>query len=240
MKPSILVTLCARGGSKGVKNKNLRPLLGKPLIQHTIDLAKSWNKADCIGVSTDSEAIAEEARKLGVEVPFLRPPELATDQAGKIPVITHALKEMERIHSRTFEYVVDLDATAPIRSLEDLERGWRVSQESGADVVFSVCEARKNPYFNMVVMGEGGQPELVCKPQNGGVVSRQSAPQIWELNASIYFYKRSYLLQNPQTLWEGKARFFEMPEDTAFDIDHERDLWVVEALLRARNQDGAR
>ena len=118
---NILITICARGGSKGVKDKNIRLLSGKPLITHTIDLAKNWDKASKIICSTDSDRIAEVARQSGAEIPFIRPVELATDSVGKIDVIRHALINCEKKYNLRYDIIVDLDCTNPMRTIEDLD-----------------------------------------------------------------------------------------------------------------------
>lgn len=229
--PGVLVTICARGGSKGVPSKNIRPLLGKPLIVHTIEQALEWGKANRVVVSTDSDAIAAIARSAGAEVPFQRPSEMATDTAGKLPVIVHALESSEAVYQRQFDVVVDLDPTSPVRVRADIERGWNRFLEAGRSVCFSVVKARKNPYFNMVERGKDDHIRLV-KEVEGNVTSRQMAPKVWDMNASIYLYARDFLLSHPVSLWQGDPEIFEMPPESAFDIDEERDFVVTEGLLR--------
>src|SRR3990167_8937178 len=118
----ILCTICARGGSKGVPNKNIRELSGKPLIAHTIEQALSTKFIDRVVVSTDAEKIANIASQYGAEVPFLRPQSLATDDAPKLPVVKHAVKFYIENLKFTPDYVIDLDPTSPLRTLEDIER----------------------------------------------------------------------------------------------------------------------
>jgi CMP-N,N'-diacetyllegionaminic acid synthase len=228
---SILVTICARGGSKGLPSKNIRPFLGKPLIAHTIDLAKRWSASARVVVSTDSEEIAQVARRHGAETPFVRPAELATDSAGKLPVIVHALRESERIYGQRFDTVLDMDPSSPFRRLQDIEMGFETFTRTGADTCFSVVKARKNPYFNMVERGPDGKIHLVKEPGRA-TVTRQEAPQVWDMNASIYLFRRAFLLSSPASLWVGAPEIFEMPPESAFDIDLERDLVVTEALMR--------
>lgn len=232
----ILVTVCARGGSKGLPGKNIRPLFGKPLIAHTIELARAWNPAARIVVSTDSEEIAQAGRNAGAETPFMRPPELASDTAGKVPVLTHALRESERFFGERYDRILDLDPTSPIRELSDLDRALKCFESKRLDVCFSVVKARKNPYFNMVERSKDGAIGLV-KPLTGaptGFTGRQAAPEVWDINASIYVYDRDFLLKEPQNLWVGRCEIFEMNAVSAFDIDQERDFVVVEALMRWR------
>lgn len=227
----VLVTICARGGSKGVPSKNIRPLLGIPLIAHSIRHALGWNRTTRVVVSTDSEEISHVAREYGAEAPFLRPAALATDTASKLPVLTHALEESERHYNERYDAVLDLDVTAPVRTLKDIERGWEVFKRSGKPICFSVVKARKNPYFNMVEKDERGAVRLVAQPKTP-FPSRQLAPTVWEINASIYFYTRAFLLSRPTTLWDGDPEFFEMGTECAFDIDEERDFVISELMMR--------
>lgn len=226
-----LITICARKGSKGLPSKNILPLLEKPLIVYSIEQALAWLhpkiSSKRLVVSTDGNEIATLAKKAGAEVPFLRPSELASDTAGKLPVLSHALEECEKLER--YDVVIDLDPTAPIRSTADLTKGFDTFLSKKSDVCFSVTKARKNPYFNMVEEKSDGEVGLV---KAGSFSGRQAAPAVWDMNASIYVYNPAFLRKKPQTLWEGKTSIFEMPPETAFDIDSERDFWVVEALLK--------
>lgn len=228
----ILVTIGVRGGSKGVKGKNIRPLLGKPLIAYTIDQAKAWGKADRVVVTTDSPEIAAIARDCGAEVPFMRPAELATDHAGKLPVIRHALVECERIFKTTYDVVVDLDATSPLRKAHDLDRCLELFESRKATTLFSAVRAHKNPYFNMVEVDSTGNAVL-CKTLPNGVQRRQDAPDVYAMNASIYFYRRAFLLDGKsETPFSDRSVVYEMDELSAFDIDREVDFKVIELFLK--------
>lgn len=230
----ILCTICARGGSKGVKNKNIRELLGKPLIAHTIETAKKWEKFDDIIVSTDSEKIQEIAIEYGAHVPFLRPEELATDEAGKLGVIKHALHFMEQDGCK-YDIIIDLDCTSPLRSVEDIEKAYKKLLDENLDIVYSVCEARKNPYFNMVELDENGIPELSKKPDDK-VLSRQKAPKVYEMNASIYVYSREFLV-NTNTIHGKKAGIHIMPPERSVDIDSELDYEFVKFMMEKLKDD---
>jgi N-acylneuraminate cytidylyltransferase/CMP-N,N'-diacetyllegionaminic acid synthase len=238
-EPRILTSVCARHGSKGVPLKNIRPLLGLPLIAHTIGQALAWPRKAHVMVSTDSEEIAAVARRHGADTPFLRPAPLATDTVPKMPVLIHALEEAEKHYGERFDVLLDLDPTAPVRSVEDIERGWQTFRQTGATVCFSVTRARKNPYFNVVERDAAGRVGLV-KTLQGPFASRQAAPPVWEMNASIYFYRRDFLLSRPGSLWEGKPEFFEMGPETAFDIDEERDFIVAELMMQRMVQKAGR
>jgi len=224
----ILGTICARGGSKGIKNKNIRLLLGKPLIAHTIEYFKEWGKADRIVCSTDSEKIADVARRYGAEVPCMRPQELATDNAFKIHVLQHIVKFCEKQKNTNYDLIVDLDPTAPLRKQKNLDEAFKKFVASDANNLYSVCKARKNPYFNMVELDKNGYANL-CK--NSSVIRRQDASPVYELNASIYIYNRDFLLRT-NTLHSDKTIVYEMPDVVSIDIDNEIDFLFVEFLLK--------
>ena len=227
----ILLTICARGGSKGVKNKNLRPLCGRPLIGHTIEQAKRWAKAERIICSTDSQAIADVAKDCGAEIPFLRPAELATDTCGKIAVLRHALSTMERQTNERFSILVDLDVTAPVRQIKDIETSLQIFLQSRPDSVVSVTPARRSPYFNMLELKSDGYAAVVKKPQQP-FLRRQDTPLVYDMNASIYVFQREYLL-NEATMSSvsDKTQICVMEEWSAFDIDSEIDFKLVEFLV---------
>jgi len=221
-----------RGGSKGVPNKNLRNLRGKPLMAYTIEQALLSNLFEHVVVSTDSENIAEEARKYGAEAWFLRPAELATDFAPKLPAIRHALKEAEKHYNCQYDVLVDLDATSPLRLPEDIINAYKQFTDENADNLISGSLARKNPYFNMVEMIDG-RVELV-KTLNSSVYRRQDAPLVYDMNASIYIWKRRVLLKS-DTIFLRKTSLYIMPEDRSIDIDTENDWAFVEYLIGKDN-----
>jgi CMP-N,N'-diacetyllegionaminic acid synthase len=223
----ILGTICARGGSKGVNNKNIKELQGKPLIAYTIEYFKKWDKAEKIVCSTDSEKIAEVAKKYGAEIPCMRPANLATDTAFKLDVLKHIVKFVERKENVKYDVIVDLDPTAPLRKKKFLEEAYKKFIDSDVNNLYSVCKARKNPYFNMVELDEKGYAHL-CKKSI--VVRRQDAKNVYGMNASIYIYKRDFLL-NTNTLHSDKTIIYEMPDNTSIDIDSELDFKFVEFLL---------
>lgn len=227
----ILLVIAARGESKGVPNKNIRAINGVPLIAYTIMQAKKWGKASHIICSTDSRKIAEVALQYGAEVPFMRPGELAGDKAGKLEVIRHALLKMEEKTGEKYPIIIDLDATSPIRKIEDIEGAYRLFADKRPKTVFSVVPARKNPYFNMVEPNAQGYVELVKRPDTS-VLRRQDAARVYDMNASIYVYDREYLVdQDIRSALSDRSLAWEMEDDSAIDIDTERDFQFVEYLL---------
>jgi len=225
----ILATVCARKGSKRLKNKNIRMLNEKPLIFYTINILKKWGKADRIICSTDSKEIAEVAVRYGAEVPFVRPANLATDETSKLPVLQHAVKVCEKLYNTKYSIIFDLDPTSPIRKASDLDNAFNLFLNKKPDVLYSVCKARRSPYFNMVELNDKGYAHL-SKPLKKKIYRSQDSPSVYDMNASIYIYKRDFLLQS-SSVHSGKAVVYIMEDIAAFDIDREIDFKFIEFLL---------
>lgn len=231
---SILCTICARGGSKGIKDKNIRDLLGEPLIAYTIEQALKWGKAKHVVVSTDSENIAKIAENYGAEVPFRRPKKLAADNSPKLLSIRHALIESERLFKEKYDIIVDLDATALLRRIRDLENCLNIFLKNRPETLFSVVNAHKNPYFNMVEKKKDGFVKL-CKKNPVQVTSRQSAPRVYSMNASIYFFSRNFLLDARHIMpFSNRTLIYVMDDLSAYDIDREIDFEFVKFLIKKR------
>ena len=225
-----IITICARGGSAGVPGKNIRTLCGKPLIGWTIEQAFASKIADHVFVSTDSEAIATVARDFGAQVPFLRPAELATSTAGKLPVIQHLVEWVEANRGKV-DSIVDLDPTSPLRDVADIQTCFGML-DGATDVVITGYQADKNPYFNMVELKANGSYERVCQPDNE-VLGRQSAPAVFAMNASIYAWHRRSLASS---LWDSdRIRLHVMPRERSIDIDHEIDFDLVALLMKKKD-----
>ena len=229
----ILVTICARKGSKRVKNKNLREINGKALIAHTIETALKWGRADKVVVSTDSDEIASISKKFGAEVPFIRPEELASDSAPKLPVIKHIVDNIRKIENEEFDLVVDLDPTSPLRTVDDIENAYKIMIGEKPINLFSVTHARKNPYFNMVELDNDGKAHL-SKILADPVFRMQDTPEVYEMNASIYMYWPEHLATMDSVITED-SRIYEMPPERSVDIDSEFEFKFVEWLIRNRN-----
>lgn len=224
-----IITICARGGSAGVPGKNIRGLCGKPLIGWTIEQAFASKITDQIYVSTDSEEIAKVARHYGAKVPFMRPAELATSTAGKLPVLQHLVDWVET-HRGPVRSIVDLDPTSPLRDVADIQTCFSMLDEN-ADAVITGCEADKNPYFNMVELKSNGFFERVCLPGKE-VLGRQSAPKVFAMNASIYVWHRASL---SSSLWDSpRIKLHVMPRERSIDIDHEIDFDLVTLLMKKK------
>lgn len=224
-----IITICARGGSIGVPRKNIRDLCGKPLIGWTIEQAFASKITDQVFVSTDSEDIADVARSFGAQVPFMRPAELATATAGKLPVIQHLVEWVEARHG-AINAVVDLDPTSPLRDVADIQTSFELL-DADSDVVITGYEADKNPYFNMVELKTNGFYERVSLPGKE-VLGRQFAPKVFAMNASIYVWHRASL---SSSLWNSpRIRLHVMPRERSVDIDHEIDFELVALLMKKK------
>lgn len=230
--PRIICSICARGGSKGVPGKNLRPLLGRPLLTHTLDHARASGRFAAIAVSSDDPAILDCARAWGVDVAVRRPDWMASDIAAKPPAIRHCVEEAEAALGMRFDVMADLDATAPLREPQDVSAALDMLLAGGCDNVLSVTPSRKSPYFNLVEMtGEGfGQ---LSKPLDPPVVRRQDAPRCFDINGSVYVWTRQAFFDGPAALTR-RTRLYVMPEERSVDIDTETDWVIVEALMRRR------
>ena len=229
----VLCTICARGGSQGVKNKNIISLCGKPLIAHSILQAKESTLFDYIAVSSDSKKIRDIALKWGADFVVERPAELATATAAKLPAIQHVVCEIEYKMNIQFDIVLDLDATSPLRTVQDVTESFHlfVNNKSASNLITG-SPARRSPYFNLVEMNENGFVAL-SKKIEVPVLRRQDSPACYDLNASIYIWRRDFLFQH-STVISDKTLFFTMPEERSVDIDSPLDLKIVKLLARSR------
>lgn len=229
----VLCTICARGGSSGVKNKNIRSLRGKPLIAHSIIQAKKTNLFDLVAVSSDSPKIRAISKKWGADYVVDRPAELATATASKLPAIQHAFLEAERIYGEKFDFIIDLDATAPLRTIEDIVTSFTMLVEHPeANNLITACPARKSPYFNMLEIDSNGFACLVKKAEVL-IHRRQDTPSCYDMNASIYIWKRDALLDSKSAI-SDRTLLYIMPEERSIDIDTMLDWSFVKLLARNR------
>lgn len=230
---NVLCTICARGGSQGVKNKNIKELNGKPLIAYTIMQAKDSGLFEHIVISTDSDDIASIAKKYGAEVFFKRSAEMASDTAGKLEVIRDAFKRSEEYYGKTFDYQIDLDATAPLRNVEDIVNSFNQLVENNNDNLITAMPSRRSPYFNLVEVDENGRVDL-SKKLPSRIIRRQDAPKSYDMNASIYIWKRDTIL-NENNLFLKNTGLYVMPEERSIDIDTPLDFEFVEFMMRKLN-----
>ena len=229
----VLCTICARGGSKGVKNKNIKPINGKPLIAYTIEQAKESGLFEHIVISTDSDDIANTAKEYGAELFFKRSAEMASDTAGKLDVIKDAFRRSEAYYDEKFDYLVDLDATAPLREVEDIVKSFEQFLHDDNDNLITAMPSRRSPYFNLVEVDKDGKV-ILSKKLDSSVLRRQDAPKSYDMNASIYIWKRDVIL-NENSIFLEKTGLFVMPEERSIDIDNELDYKFVEFIMKDKN-----
>lgn len=227
----ILCTICCRGGSKGLKNKNIKLLHGLPLITRTIKQAQKTNIFNKICISSDSNKILNIASSHNVDFIIKRNKNLSSDSAAKIPVIKDLLEKSEKNFKDKFDYVVDLDVTSPLRRIQDIKKSIKKIIFEDSNVLFSVTRARKNPYFNMIEF-RNNQFNLVKKLKKI-TVCRQQAPVVYEMNASIYIWKRDFLMSKRKNyLFTKKNSIYEMPFGRSIDIDNIDDFKIVKFLSK--------
>ena len=229
----VLCTICARGGSKGVKNKNIKKINGKPLIAYTIEQAQKSGLFEHIVISTDSDEIAEVAKKYGAEVFFKREAKLASDTAGKLDVIRDAFIRSEKYYNKKFDYLIDLDATSPLRSVEDIINAYEQFLKNNHDNLITAMPSRRSPYFNMVEVDSNNKVYL-SKSINSNIVRRQDVPKSYDMNASIYIWKREAILYKNSLFLENTGLYV-MPEERSIDIDTELDYKFVEFIMKEKN-----
>jgi N-acylneuraminate cytidylyltransferase len=227
----------ARGGSKGLANKNLLPFCGEPLVARAVRQARESGCFDRVVVSTDSPAIADMARSSGADVPFMRPAELATDTAPEWLAWQHAIRAVEAESAVPMTCFASVPATAPLRQVNDLRRCVSEFEHGDADVVVTGSVANRNPYFNMVVRDDQGLASLVCKPVTD-VSRRQDAPDVYDLATVAYVASPRFVLSSSR-LFQGRVRLVVLPKSRCVDIDDAMDLKWAEFLAREGGPDVA-
>lgn len=229
----ILCVISARGGSQGLKNKNLINFFGKPLICWSIKQAMKSKVVKEVYVSTDSSNIAKFCKSQGAIIPFIRNKKLATSNASKFLTWKDSLKRIEKINKTKYDYFFDLDCTNPLRSPEDIRSFVNTSIKkinNFIDGVITVTKARKNPYFNMLELNKK-KLLVLSKKKSKNPVSRQQAPLVFDQVASMYFFKTNFI-RNNNALYQGKLVGFTLKEYQNFDIDSKIDYKVVKTLFK--------
>lgn len=230
-----ICTITVRGGSKGVPGKNWRPIEGIPLFAHSVRHAVASGLFDRIAVSSDAPEVLDHAAEYGATDVIVRPAELASDTAGKVPAIVHAVLEVERIAGVTFDTVVDLDATSPLRELSDITGAVELFETGGIDSVITGAEAHRNPYFNLVERDPATGVVAVSKQPPPGLLRRQDVPPAFDMNASVYVWRRDALVADPKVFYPT-TRLYEMPPERSHDIDSELDFELVSWLMTRKNR----
>lgn len=227
---STLAVIPARGGSKGLPGKNVRPLAGLPLIEHSLRLAALCPQIARTIVSTDSEEIAATARGAGGDVPFLRPEALARDETPMLPVLRHALEQLDPDGSR-YDLLLLLDPTSPGRLPEDVAEAHELLRATPtADGVVSVSEPSFNPIWHAVVEHDGFIEQLVPEGRRYG--RRQDVPRVYRINAALYLFRVAFVRRGADTWLDGRHVPLAIPDLRAFHIDAEDDLRLCELVLR--------
>jgi CMP-N-acetylneuraminic acid synthetase len=224
----------ARGGSKGLPGKNIRSLAGKPLIGWSIEHARAVKRIERVIVSTDSKEIAEVARDFGAEVPFIRPAELASDDSSEWLAWRHALEFLRESEGVLPEAMLSVPTTAPLRLPIDLENCLDEFAKGGADMVITVSEAHRNPWFNMVKENQDGTVSLVIAPASG-VIRRQDAPAVFDI-ATVAYVARPQFVMHQLGPFSGSVRAVKVPVERAIDIDTLLDFELAEFLISRRGR----
>lgn len=228
-----IALICARGGSKGLPGKNIRALAGKPLIAWAIEHAQAVPRIDRVLVSTDCPNIAAVATHWGAEVPFMRPAELARDDSPEWLTWRHAVEYLLHADGVYPERFVSVPATAPLRLPQDIDNCLDEYERGGTDIVVTVTDAHRNPYFNMVTRDERGVLHLVIPPQ-GRVFRRQDAPVVYDMTTVAYVTSPAYILSH-DCAFAGVLRAVHVPPERALDIDTELDFRIAECLMQYRS-----
>mgnify|MGYP003682320079 CR=1 FL=1 len=222
----------ARGGSKGLPDKNIRPLGGKPLIGWSIEHALAVKRIERIIVSTDSEEIAAVAREYGAEVPFIRPEELAQDNSPEWLAWRHALNFLLKTTGELPEVMVSVPATGPLRWVIDIENCLDEYEKGDVDMVITVTEAHRNPHFNMVKTCADGTVALVNPPESA-IHRRQDAPVVYDMTTVCYVANPEFVMNN-NAIFEGQVMAVHVPIERAIDIDTLLDFQIAENILKIR------
>lgn len=217
----------ARSGSKGIKDKNIRLLNGKPLMAYTIEAALQSKMFDCVYVSTDSEQYAKIARDSGADVPFLRESSLATDNASTWDTLRSVIENYNQIE-KNFDIVTLLQPTSPLRNAEDICRAFQIFSEKDADSVISVCELEHSIQI-CNTLGEDGSMKGFIDMNTVG--RRQALSTYYRLNGAIYIQRTDYLMEK-RDLYGDKSYAYVMSKEHSVDIDDMFDFTMAEALLK--------
>jgi CMP-N-acetylneuraminic acid synthetase len=228
----IIALICARGRSKGLPGKNLRPLAGRPLVTRAIDQARAVRRIERVIVSTDSNEIATVAREAGAEVPFVRPAELALDRSPEWLVWRHALKFLKESDGVYPDALIVVPTTAPLRDVADLERCLDEFEKGETDMVITVTDAHRSPYFNMVKVLPDGTLKLVIPPPSS-ITRRQDCPLVYDMTTVAYVARPEFVMIR-NGVFEGTVRHVHIPAERALDIDTALDFRIAECLIRSR------
>ena len=230
---NILCTICMRGGSKEIVNKNIKKIGGKPLMSYTISQALKSKLFDLVMVSTDSKKLFNCAVKYGATGWFLRPKKLATDDSVFMPTMRHALKKAEKFKKKKFDIIFNLHVTAPLRNIKDIKNSYEQFISEKSNKLISVTPCKRNPYFNMLEKVKN--KVQIVKKNKKKIGRRQDAPNVYDMNASIYIWKRKELLKI-NSRYDSKTSLYIMPAERSIDIDSLFDWKLVDYILKKKNE----
>lgn len=230
----ILCTICARAGSKGLKNKNIINFFNKPLIYYTISQAKMSKQFTNIVVSTNSKKIFKLANKYGADCWYLRSKKLSDDYASKVDVIIDTLINSEKKFKIKYDLIMDLDVTSPLRNVQDIKKSIKLLKDKKKDFLLSANDSKKNPYFNMVELKKNNTVQFIKKGiRKVRYNRRQDTPKTYDINASMYLWKRKTLL-NSFKFFPKKTILYKMPIERSWDIDTKIDLKLVKFFKKIK------
>lgn len=224
-----ICTICARSGSTRLKNKNIYPINGIPLLAYSIAVARASKMIDQIVVTSDSEQYLEIGKKWGADQTIKRPAQLASSKISKTVSIAHAVTETEKIVGYSFNSIIDLDVTAPLRRVSDVTQAIRLLEQNEENALISVVESKSTPFSNMFFMDDKGYLKPIVKPEKL-TEHTGSAKTCYTLNASIYAWQREIFISNPTTIFP-ETKLYIMPQLTRYDIDTIEDIQYLEYII---------
>ena len=222
--------ICARGGSKRLPDKNIKVLHGIPLIGRAVITAKNIKRVSRVIVSTDSKEIAETAKKYGADVPFMRPKYLAQDNSPELLSWRHALDYLNEHDTESYDALVVIPATSPLRLEVDVENCLDEYEKGKADMVVTITDSYRNPFFNMVKINDDGYSSLVNNP-TGKVLNRQAAPEVYDMLTVCYVADPRYVQNNDAVFNSNKIRSVHVPVERSLDIDRPMDFIIADFLM---------
>ena len=222
----MICLICARSGSKGIKNKNIAKIKNKNLLQITIELAKKVKEIDKIILSTDSLKIANLGRKYGADVPFIRPKHLSKDNSSEWSVWKHAVKFCQKNYN--FQNVIILPVVSPLRKLIDIDKSIKLFKKNKKKAVITVSESSRNPYFNMVTLDKNKNAKLVISKKKT-VFRRQDAPKVYDISTISYILSKD-LINKRKSLFDCQLVAEIIPKSRSLDIDDKFDLEIARIL----------
>lgn len=227
----VVALIPARGGSKGVLRKNVKPLAGKPLISYSIETALKSNFIDRVIVSTEDQEIAEIARTYGAEVPFVRPLHLAQDDSPEWLTWQHAVQTLTTMDGGgDITALVCISPTAPLRSVEDVDKCIELYLSADTDIVITVKDSHRNPHFNMVVVNDNNEANLAV-PLEKTFFRRQDVPKMYDVTTVAYVANPGFVL-TAHSIFEGRVMVVKVPEERSIDIDTDLDFAFAEFLVK--------